>query len=81
MMLVDTVRELLQTDGRTVYQGALSWLWAKSDNNIPIPGARTQEQVEGLAKALSFGPLPTNVMSEIDSLVGGKFNCDGASLR
>ena len=81
MALFDSVRELLQTDGRTTVQGALSWLWAKSPNNIPIPGARTVEQVEGLAKALEFGALPGSVMNEIDELVSGRFTSDGKSPR
>lgn len=63
------VRELLQTDGRTAVQGALAWLWAKSAHNIPIPGARTAEQIEGLAAAMQFGPLPAAVMDDIEEVV------------
>lgn len=77
----DAVRELLQTGGRTPVQGALAWLWAKSSNNIPIPGARTANQVEGLAAALSFGALPTEIMDEIAELVGGEFESDGMGDR
>jgi len=65
----DKVRELLQTGGRTPVQGALAWLWGRSALNIPIPGARTVEQIEGLAAALALGPLPQQVMLEIESLV------------
>lgn len=64
------VRELLQSDGRTTVQGALAWLWGKSENNIPIPGARNVQQVEGLAGALALGPLSVSVMNEIEQLVG-----------
>ena len=67
----NAIRELLQTAGRTPVQGALGWLWAKHQNNIPIPGARTVAQVEGLAAALAFGALPGDVANEIDVLVGG----------
>lgn len=67
---LDSVRELLQTDGRSLVQGALGWLWAKSDRNIPVPGARTVAQIEGIAAALAFGPLPALIVSEIDALVG-----------
>ncbi|MDH0872738.1 aldo/keto reductase [Agrobacterium pusense] len=67
---LDSVRELLQTDGRSLVQGALGWLWAKSDRNIPVPGARTIAQIEGIAEALTFGPLPLSVVSEIDDLIG-----------
>ncbi len=77
----NAVRELLQTGGRTPVQGALAWLWAKSGDNIPIPGARTVDQVEGLAKAVALGPLPENVTVEIAELVGGENESDGMSER
>ena len=77
----NAVRELIQTDGRTAVQGALAWLWAKHPQNIPIPGARTVEQIEGLAAALSFGALPTAVMDEVDALVGDSFVSEGESER
>lgn len=77
----NAVRELLQSDGRTAAQGALAWLWAKSPNNIPIPGARTVEQVEGLAAALALGPLPSDAVSEIEELVGGIDVSDGTADR
>jgi len=75
----NAVRELLQTGGRTAVQGALSWLWAKSPNNIPIPGARTVEQIEGLAAAIAHGPLPEQVVSEVADLVGGENESEGES--
>ena len=77
----NAVRELIQTDGRTAVQGALAWLWAKHPRNIPIPGARTVEQIEGLTEALCFGALPTEVMEAVDLLVGNEFMCDGESER
>ncbi|MBL4785210.1 MAG: aldo/keto reductase [Cohaesibacteraceae bacterium] len=66
---LDAVRELLTTDGRSLVQGALGWLWAKGDMNIPIPGARTVEQIKGLAGAISFGALPDDVMAQIETLI------------
>lgn len=77
----NAVRELLQTGGRTAVQGSLAWLWAKSPDNIPIPGARTVEQVEGLAAAIASGPLPASVMEEIALLVGREFDSEGQSAR
>jgi len=67
---LEAVRDMLQIDGRTLVQGALAWLWAKSGNAIPVPGARTVDQIEGIAGALRFGPLPTSVVREIDDLIG-----------
>ena len=63
------VRELLTIGGRSLVQGALGWLWAKSDLNVPIPGARTVGQIEGIAGALRFGALPDDVMAEIETLI------------
>ena len=47
MKTLDAVRELLTTGGRTLVQGALGWLWAHGDTIVPVPGARTVEQIEG----------------------------------
>ncbi|WP_438955711.1 aldo/keto reductase [Cognatiyoonia sp.] len=66
---MDAIRELLTTGGRTLVQGALGWLWAKSDLNIPIPGARTPEQIAGSAGAVDHGPLPKDVMKEIETMI------------
>jgi aryl-alcohol dehydrogenase-like predicted oxidoreductase len=63
------VRSLLQTDGRTLVQGALAWLWARSPNTLPIPGFRTVAQVNDLAGALIKGPLPQDVMQEIERVI------------
>jgi aryl-alcohol dehydrogenase-like predicted oxidoreductase len=65
----DAIKELLSVGGRSAVQGALGWLWARHPGCVPIPGARTVEQVEGLVGALSFGPLPATVMAEIEALI------------
>ncbi len=62
------VRDLLSSDGRSVAQGALAWIWARAPQVIPIPGFRTVEQVEMNAGALDKGPLPAPVMDEIDTV-------------
>ena len=69
MRTLAAVRELLMTDGRTLVQGALGWIWGQSNSNIPIPGARTEDQIFGIAEALSFGALPVPVMDEIEGLI------------
>lgn len=37
--------------------------------NVPIPGARTVAQIEGIAGALAFGALPADVAARIEPLV------------
>ena len=63
------LRELLQSGGRTLPQGALCWLMAKSPLNLPIPGARTVAQITDNAGAISHGPLPDAVMQEIERVI------------
>jgi len=66
---IAAVREILTSNGRTLAQGALAWLWARSETNIPIPGFRTVKQVEENAKAMQFGPLTQAQVEEIDALI------------
>jgi aryl-alcohol dehydrogenase-like predicted oxidoreductase len=66
---VEAVRELLTSGGRTPAQGALGWLWARSDRTVPIPGCRTVAQVEENAGAMAFGPLPAAEFAEVESLL------------
>jgi aryl-alcohol dehydrogenase-like predicted oxidoreductase len=66
---VAAVQEALTSDGRTLAQGALGWLWARSDITIPIPGCRTVAQVEQNAGALTKGPLSPAQVKEIDALL------------
>jgi len=66
---IAAVREILTSNGRTLAQGALAWLWARSANNIPIPGFRTVKQVEENAKAMQFGPLTQSQVEEIAALI------------
>ncbi len=67
---LDNIREVLCSNGRSVAQGALAWLWAKSSKTIPIPGFRTVDQVKDLAKAMEFGPLSKEQVRQIDSIAG-----------
>lgn len=67
---LDTIREILTSGGRTLTQGALAWIWGRSEKTIPIPGFKTVRQVEENATAMQFGPLNTEQMREIDALLG-----------
>jgi aryl-alcohol dehydrogenase-like predicted oxidoreductase len=65
------VREILTKDGRTLAQGALGWIWARSQQTIPIPGFRTVAQVEENAGALDLGPLPKDDADEVAAIIAG----------
>jgi aryl-alcohol dehydrogenase-like predicted oxidoreductase len=54
---MDSVRDILTSGGRSLAQGALAWIWGRSDRTIPIPGFKTTQQVEENARAMDFGPL------------------------
>jgi aryl-alcohol dehydrogenase-like predicted oxidoreductase len=64
------VREVLTSGGRTLAQGALAWIWARSERTIPIPGFKSVRQVEQNARALELGPLAPEQRAEIDRLLG-----------
>jgi aryl-alcohol dehydrogenase-like predicted oxidoreductase len=67
---LETMRDVLTSSGRTLAQGALAWLWARSGQTIPIPGFKTVAQVEENARAMQFGPLTPDQMAEIDRILG-----------
>ncbi len=66
---MDAVRDVLASGGRTLAQGALGWLLARSPRTVPIPGIRTAAQAEQNAAALCLGPLPSAEMTEIARLL------------
>ena len=66
---LDAVREILQSGGRTLAQGALAWIWTRSGAAVPIPGFRTVAQAAENAGALTFGPLPQAQVNEVRALL------------
>ena len=63
------IRDVLTSDGRTVAQGALAWIWARSPRTVPIPGFRTVRQVEENCQAMAAGPLNAGQLAEIDAIL------------
>lgn len=68
---LDGLRDVLTADGRSLAQGALCWLLARSEKTIPIPGFKTVAQVEDNAGAMAFGPLSADQMQQIDEILEG----------
>jgi aryl-alcohol dehydrogenase-like predicted oxidoreductase len=66
---IQRVRAILTRDGRTLAQGALAWILSRSPITIPIPGFRTQKQVEENAGTLAVMPLAAEEMEEIRSIL------------
>jgi aryl-alcohol dehydrogenase-like predicted oxidoreductase len=67
---VDALKDVLTSGGRTLAQGALAWLWARSPRTVPIPGFRSVAQAEQNAGALEKGPLTAEQMAEVDRVLG-----------
>jgi aryl-alcohol dehydrogenase-like predicted oxidoreductase len=67
---LDAVRAILTSRGRTPAQGALAWIWARSERTIPIPGFKSVRQAEENARALELGPLTAAELAEIDAVLG-----------
>jgi aryl-alcohol dehydrogenase-like predicted oxidoreductase len=65
-----SIRDVLTSGGRTLSQGALAWIWARSPWTVPIPGFKTVAQVDENCKALQFGPLNAGQMAQIDQILG-----------
>ena len=69
---LNAVRDILTSQGRTLVQGALAWIWARSEQTVPIPGFKNVRQAEENARAMQYGPLSREQMDEIDRLLGRK---------
>jgi aryl-alcohol dehydrogenase-like predicted oxidoreductase len=67
---MEAIREVLTSGGRSLAQGALAWIWGRSEKTIPIPGFKTVAQVEENAGAMRYGPLTAAQMAEIEALLG-----------
>lgn len=63
------IRDLLQSGGRSLAQGALCWILARSPAALPVPGFTRQEQIRDNLGALEKGPLSAATMAEIDAVL------------
>jgi aryl-alcohol dehydrogenase-like predicted oxidoreductase len=69
---VSAVREILTSDGRTPAQGALAWIWGRSERTIPIPGFKTVAQAVENAGAMQYGPLTPAQMDEVAEILSAR---------
>jgi aryl-alcohol dehydrogenase-like predicted oxidoreductase len=67
--LIEQLRDIVTSDGRTLAQAALGALWARSERCLPIPGFKTVAQVRENVGALQYGPLSPPQMQAIADLV------------
>jgi len=76
LKVVDEIRDILTSNGRTMAQGALAYIWALDERMVPIPGFKSVQQVKDNAGALELGPLTEAQVQGIQSIVG-KYDLKG----
>ncbi len=69
LKLVDDLRDILTSDGRTMAQGALAYIWALDERMVPIPGFKSVKQVQDNAGAMEHGPLTDVQVKEVQEIV------------
>lgn len=67
---VEELREVLTSQGHTLAQAALAYIWALDERMVPIPGFKNVQQVEENAGALELGPLSEAQIGQIDEILG-----------
>jgi len=65
----DEIRGILTSNGRTMAQGALAYIWALDERMVPIPGFKSVKQVTENAGAMQFGPLTESQVKEVQTIV------------
>lgn len=69
LKIVDEIRDILTSNGRSMAQGALAYIWALDERMVPIPGFKSVKQVQDNAGAQEFGPLTDAQAKEIQEIV------------
>ena len=69
LKIVDKIRDILTSNGRTMAQGALAYIWALDGRMVPIPGFKSVEQVKENVGAMQFGPLTEAQVNGIQEVV------------
>jgi aryl-alcohol dehydrogenase-like predicted oxidoreductase len=67
---LDAVRHVLTAGGRTLAQGALAWIWARSERAVPLPGFRTVAHVRDSLGVQQFGPLAAEEFDAVERALG-----------
>jgi aryl-alcohol dehydrogenase-like predicted oxidoreductase len=72
--VLEQLRDILTSDGRTLAQATLGALWARSERILPIPGFKTVAQVQENVGALHYGALGPQQMQAIADLVASSLS-------
>src|SRR5512134_729148 len=69
LKIVNEIRDILTSNGRTMAQGALAYIWALDERMVPIPGFKSVKQVTENAGAMQFGTLTESQVKEVQTIV------------
>ena len=69
LRVVDELRDIFTSNGRTMAQGALAYIWGLDERMVPIPGFKSVAQVRENAGALQYGPLTESQVQEVQRIV------------
>ena len=70
LKIVDEIRDIFTSNGRTMAQGALAYIWALDERMVPIPGFKSVKQVTENTGAMQFGPLTESQVKDVQAIVG-----------
>jgi aryl-alcohol dehydrogenase-like predicted oxidoreductase len=76
LKIVDEVRDIFTSKGRSMAQGALAYIWALDGRMVPIPGFKSVKQVKENAGAMQFGPLTEAQVKDVQTIVA-KYELQG----
>jgi aryl-alcohol dehydrogenase-like predicted oxidoreductase len=68
LKVVDEIHAILTSNGRTMAQGALAYIWALDERMVPIPGFKSVKQVTENAGAMQFGPLTDSQVKDVQNI-------------
>ena len=69
LKIAEDLRDIFTSNGRTLAQGALAYIWALDERMVPIPGFKSVQQVTENAGAMQFGPLTESQVEEVQAIV------------
>jgi aryl-alcohol dehydrogenase-like predicted oxidoreductase len=69
LKIVDELHDILTSNGRSMAQGALAYIWGLDERMVPIPGFKSVKQVTDNAGAMQYGPLTESQVKEVQTIV------------
>jgi aryl-alcohol dehydrogenase-like predicted oxidoreductase len=68
LKIVEVLRDVFTSGGRSMAQGAIAYIWALDERMVPIPGFKSVEQVLDNAGAMDFGPLTSEELAQVQTI-------------